>query len=87
MRLENLWNGVKSGKCCLSPKDEFIYRHGMEQIFSDFILSHVSFATFLTLRKVEKYFKKSREITNSDLTHIPNYINNESSIVPQLPNN
>jgi hypothetical protein len=38
---------VRSGKCCLSPKDEFIYRHGMKQIYSDFILSHVSFAPFL----------------------------------------
>jgi hypothetical protein len=37
----------------LFDRREFIYRHGMEQIFSDFILSHVSFATFLTLRKVE----------------------------------
>jgi hypothetical protein len=54
MRKENLWNGVKSGKFCLSPKDELIYRHGMEQIFSNFILSHVSFATFLTLRKVDE---------------------------------
>ena len=52
MRKENLQNGVNSGKCCLSPKDEFIYRHGMEQIFSDFILSHISFGTFLMLRKV-----------------------------------
>ena len=56
MRKENLWNGVKSGKCCLSPKDEFIYRHGMEQIFSNFILSHISFATFLVSRKVEIEF-------------------------------
>ena len=47
---------MKSGKCCLSPKDEFIYRHVMKQIFSNFILSHVSFATFLTLRKVEIEF-------------------------------
>jgi hypothetical protein len=31
----------------LSDRREFIYRHGMEQIFSDFILSHVSFGTFL----------------------------------------
>jgi len=54
MRKENLWNEVKSGKFCLSPKDELIYRHGMEQIFSNFILSHVSFATFLTLRKVDE---------------------------------
>jgi hypothetical protein len=54
MREENLWNGVKSGKFCLSPKDELIYRHGMEQIFSSFILSHISFGTFLMLRKVRK---------------------------------
>ena len=51
MREENLWNGAQSGKCCLSPKDEFIYRHGMEQIFSYFILSHTSFGSFLMLRK------------------------------------
>jgi hypothetical protein len=51
MREENLWNGVKSGKFCLSPKDELIYRHGMEQIFSNFILSHVSFGSFLATRK------------------------------------
>jgi len=56
MRIENLWNEVKSGKFCLSPKDELIYRHGMEQIFSNFILSHVSFATFLTRRKVDENF-------------------------------
>ena len=53
MRKENLWNEVKSGKFCLSPKDELIYRHGMKQIFSDFIWSHVSFTTFLAPRKVE----------------------------------
>ena len=35
----------------LSERSEFIYRHGMEQIFSDFILSHVSFAPFLLCRK------------------------------------
>jgi hypothetical protein len=54
MREENLWNEVKSGKFCLSPKDELIYRHGMEQIFSNFILSHISFATFLVSRKVDE---------------------------------
>jgi hypothetical protein len=37
----------------LSERSEFIYRNGMEQNFSDFILSHISFATFLMLRKVE----------------------------------
>jgi hypothetical protein len=37
----------------LSERSEFIYRHGMEQIFSDFILSQVSFASFLATRKEE----------------------------------
>jgi len=45
MYQENLKNGVKSGKCCLSPKDEFFYRHGMAQIVSYFILGFVSFGT------------------------------------------
>jgi hypothetical protein len=59
MRKENLWNEVKSGKCCLSPKDEFIYRHGMEQIFSNFILSHISFGSFLVS---SNYVRKSVDI-------------------------
>ena len=46
-----------SDKCCLSPEDEFIYRNEMEQIFSDFILSHVSFGSFLASRKEQKCFK------------------------------
>jgi hypothetical protein len=35
----------------LYDRREFIYRHGMEQIFSNFILSHVSFGSFLAPRK------------------------------------
>jgi len=39
----------------LFERSEFIYRHGMEQIFSDFILSPVSFGTFLASRKVQRH--------------------------------
>jgi hypothetical protein len=39
----------------LFDRREFIYRHGMEQIFSDFILSRSSFRTFL-LKKSTKRF-------------------------------
>jgi hypothetical protein len=51
MREENLWNEAKSGKCCLSPKDEFIYRREMEQISSNFILSLEFLVTFVSRQK------------------------------------
>ena len=42
----------------LFERSEFIYRHGMEQIFSNFILSHVSFGYFSCVKKSEKNIYK-----------------------------